>query len=212
MERIPIPGYPGCLIANDGTIWGPSGNVLTQRINRDGHVTVTIRGKTRLVHKLLLITFVGPVPSGMETRHLDNNPANNDLSNLEYATHAVNMADKKTFGTVRGEKNPAALLTEEQVREIWMLPHQRAYKVAEKYGLDHSTIHLIWKRKHWGYLDLPELPPQPVRKLTEGNVREILGLRGKESAQSLAKRFNVKYPYIHHLWKGKAWKHLQSAT
>ena len=38
------------------------------------------------VHRLVLITFVGPCPEGMECCHKDDNPLNNRLENLRWDT------------------------------------------------------------------------------------------------------------------------------
>jgi hypothetical protein len=49
-------------------------------------------------HALVMAAFVGPRPEGMDTRHLDGNPANNRLTNLAYGTRAENMRDKRRHG------------------------------------------------------------------------------------------------------------------
>lgn len=77
--------------------------VLKQSTIKGGYqvVTLYVAGKplTRLVHILVLEAFVGPKPLGMETRHLDGNPANNVLTNLTYGTPRENAADRDTHGT-----------------------------------------------------------------------------------------------------------------
>ncbi len=77
--------------------------IKSQRIHRDGYSTVKLcmpHGKVdRLVHQLVLETFVGPCPKNMETRHLDGNPANNRLENLKWGTLLENVADAVRHGT-----------------------------------------------------------------------------------------------------------------
>lgn len=61
-----------------------------------GHVSVALgRGNSYDVHYLVLRAFVGPRPKGFECRHLNGNPRNNKLSNLEYNTRSQNIRDKK---------------------------------------------------------------------------------------------------------------------
>lgn len=45
------------------------------------------------VHALVAAAFLGPRPDGMEVRHLDGDPLNNDLSNLIYGTSSQNNLD-----------------------------------------------------------------------------------------------------------------------
>lgn len=48
------------------------------------------------VHRLVLETFVGPCPEGMEARHYpDMDPSNNRLENLSCSTHRKNLADRE---------------------------------------------------------------------------------------------------------------------
>ena len=50
------------------------------------------------VHRLVALAFIGPLPDGLETRHLDDDPMNNRLSNLAYGTRLENVADMVRFG------------------------------------------------------------------------------------------------------------------
>ena len=52
-----------------------------------------------LVHVLVLSTFVGPRPDGMEVRHLDGNSLNNSLENLAWGTHKENTQDAFVHGS-----------------------------------------------------------------------------------------------------------------
>jgi HNH endonuclease/NUMOD4 motif len=124
--------------------------------NRQGRLQVTLckEGFTKRfqVHTLVLLTFVGPCPEGMECRHLDGNHLNNRLGNLEWATHEVNMRDKQRHGTeVRGEDHFKAKLTEVDVRQI------RASTATERelaftYAVSQVAIHYIRTRKTWKHV------------------------------------------------------------
>jgi hypothetical protein len=56
-------------------------------------------GKSYRVHRLVLEAFIGPLPDGMEVRHLDDDPNNNHLTNLVYGTRSENMHDRVSNGT-----------------------------------------------------------------------------------------------------------------
>ena len=60
-----------------------------------GHLSVVLGRGTpgKPVHQLVLLTFVGPPPDGEEVRHLDGDPTNNALSNLQYGTRTENILD-----------------------------------------------------------------------------------------------------------------------
>lgn len=51
------------------------------------------------IHRLVLETFVGPCPEGMEACHNNGNPADNRVENLRWDTHIANMADQRVHGT-----------------------------------------------------------------------------------------------------------------
>lgn len=51
------------------------------------------------VHRLIILTFEGPCPLGMEVRHLDGNADNSALANLAYGTRGENGRDKREHGT-----------------------------------------------------------------------------------------------------------------
>lgn len=53
----------------------------------------------RYIHHLVLETFVCPRPEGMYGLHLDDDPTNNDLSNLRWGTASENMHDRVRNGT-----------------------------------------------------------------------------------------------------------------
>lgn len=108
----PIPGYEGLYEASDmGRIrsldrvlrtargWDrkfPS-VVLKGAMDR-GYVRVALSDRNRnsrhfWVHRLILLSFVGPCPDGMETLHGEGGPSDNRLVNLRWGTSAENNQD-----------------------------------------------------------------------------------------------------------------------
>lgn len=79
------------------------------------YIRATVGGRpTALyVHRIVAAAFL-PKPSEGQTvvRHLDGNPANNDITNLAWGTQADNMADCIRHGrTLKGLKNPNIKMT-----------------------------------------------------------------------------------------------------
>ena len=108
-----------------GAKWAPiPGWELTHEVSRDGavrrldggHVSIwsvpagyvqvglTERGRRpekRSIHSLVLESFVGPRPNGAVVRHLDGNPSNNAIENLQWGTPAENAEDTIRHGRHR---------------------------------------------------------------------------------------------------------------
>ena len=101
----PIPGYPNYLVGTDGSVISEhtgklkepqqAGIYVRYGISRDG------KQHWLFAHRLVLLAFRGPCPPGMQSRHLDGNGKNNELSNLCWGTPKQNRADQKIHGTHR---------------------------------------------------------------------------------------------------------------
>ena len=110
---LPIPGMNGRYDVSDhGNIrsWVstrvPTPHLLTPIVRSRGHLAVKIapeagaRAKHMLIHRLVLLAFVGPPPfEGSEVRHLDGDPTNNAIANITYGTRSENEMDKRQHGT-----------------------------------------------------------------------------------------------------------------
>lgn len=72
--------------------------ILKQHITKDGYPSISLGGKNRTkksIHQLVAMAFLGHIPNGlaMQVNHIDGNPLNNNLSNLEVVTARYNTAD-----------------------------------------------------------------------------------------------------------------------
>ena len=109
--------------------------------------------RSYFVHRLVLLTFVGPRPAGMVVRHFpDRNPNNNCLSNIQYGTPKENSADQLFHGTAtKGQRNGCAKLTDDDVKAIKEALSKGAVgsQVAKKYKVSRSTISLINVNRAW---------------------------------------------------------------
>lgn len=184
-EHRDIPGYPGYRVGDDGTVWtrrrkgcvpGVAGPWRPMKLfeQRSGHLFVSLSNgvkgeeKWKRVHRLVLLAFVGPCPDGLQGRHLDGNPKNNNLSNLRYGTRLENAADAIRHGaTARGERNGCAKLTREQVLDLRddADDGMTCDQLAAKYGVTRTTANLAARRINWGWL--PERPRRCDAALVE---------------------------------------------
>lgn len=78
-------------------------NLKTRPFGIGGYLRISLQTPdgikvTHLAHRLVMLAFVGPCPAGMEVRHMDGDPTNNQLSNLRYGTSKDNANDKKVHG------------------------------------------------------------------------------------------------------------------
>lgn len=173
-EFAPLKGYEGLYeISTFGTVTSlarttspecgkkqtTKSRVISQQDNGHGYKTVRLykENKQRIayVHRLVLETFIGECPKGMEACHNNGYRWHNHLSNLRWDTKAGNHADKFAHGTIRnGEKARAAKLTAEKVIEI----RNRIYGGAEQdflaraFGVSQSSISDIATRKTWKHI------------------------------------------------------------
>jgi hypothetical protein len=180
---------------------------------------------TDMIHRIVMRTFVGPPPSGMEVCHEDNDKSNNRLSNLRYGTHASNQADMARHGaSARGHKNYNTILTPEQVQDIRrdVLCGMLLRIVALKYRVCAGTVSAIMCGKVWSHLPLPpdlvgvtrpnnqsKGTDTSLAKMSEITVREIRRcFANGESQPSLAARFGISQTTVSCIVLRKTWKHV----
>jgi hypothetical protein len=143
---IPHGRHKGCVKTLKGRMLLLASTVrgyLFVGLARDGGVL------QREVHILVASAFIGPRPEGYHLHHKDGDHTNNRPENLEYLLgrehHSLHS---------RGEKNNRSRLVPEQVREIRrLLAEGRTQKsIADMYGVNEVSVHLIYKGKHWAHL------------------------------------------------------------
>jgi hypothetical protein len=166
----PIDGWPGYFITDDGRILSqrnrfgkpmPSGmvRVLAGYVMPKGYhaALLCVSGKRRhvLTHRLVLEAFVGPCPSGMECRHLDGNPENNNRSNLEWGTPQQNAADKESKRTaIKGARHKLAKLNDLKVHAVrdLRLAGWTHSEIAALFETSRSAVTLVLAGKSWSHI------------------------------------------------------------
>lgn len=105
------------------------------------------------VHALVLRTFRGDKPSlRHECAHLDGNPDNNRLDNLQWKLPVENAADRIRHGTqTRGIRYGLHKLDEDKVREIRAAPGSQR-EVGKRFGVSQSMVHRIRSGLAWRHV------------------------------------------------------------
>lgn len=172
-EEIGVVGADGYFVRRDATVWSrrtstgttdytmPPKPIAIYRIPYGMHYSVfcvrpTPNGKVKCLylHRVVHEAFIGPIPEGMEVRHLDGNTLNNTPDNLSCGTHQENMDDRSRHGTTRkGNGCHQTKLRDENVPGIHILYRagltQR--EVGQAFGLNQVTVGRILRgeiRKH----------------------------------------------------------------
>jgi HNH endonuclease len=122
-----------------------------------GYGAIFYNGHSTTTHRAAWILNNGELEKGLEVCHAcDNRPCIN-LRHLFAGTHIENMQDcarKGRHGNVSGAESPAAVLTEDQVREIRFIywPNTKGFGcrvLARRYGVTESTITRIVNNQCW---------------------------------------------------------------
>ena len=165
----PIPHWPDYFADVLGFIYSmkawPWNTKLPQRPRKlksresSGHHYIYLSRNGQLyqvpVGRLILETFVGPCPEGMECCHGSKGKLDDSLDNLCWATHKKNMGEDTLRDNVRarGEKNGHAKLNCEKV--LWARSQagkMMQKQIAKKLGVAQSTIAMIVTRRTWAWL------------------------------------------------------------
>jgi len=118
---LPIANHTDYQVSNLGQVRSNKYGVwrlLTPRRKRRGYLNVALCKKGHAsnhdIHTLVLTTFVGPRPEGLVCCHLDSDPSNNCVTNLEWNTQSENNRQCSQAGRYVGSRK----LTEGEVRTI----------------------------------------------------------------------------------------------
>lgn len=149
-----IPDYEGLYQASDqGRIYNVvTGRIIGKKPKYDSsYVAVHLRKNGRLVraanvHQLVMETFVGECPEGMEVHHKNDVKHDNRLENLEYITHRDNIRKAVESGKLprhsRQTKNEVMKLYDMgwlpiKIADYLGITHQRVSQILKAVGIQH---------------------------------------------------------------------------
>lgn len=143
--------------ANECWLW-------TGYLNASGYgrmfISHDVKPTNILSHRLSYQMHVGPIPDGLHICHTCDTPPCVNPKHLYAGTDADNVADRINRGRSRhhrpiGVLHPAAILTDEKVREILLATNERTVVLAEKYGVKPGTIYSVRERRAWKHVSFP---------------------------------------------------------
>ncbi len=168
-----IEGFPRYQAGSDGTIRsnyttgryarnkiGPW-QILKPSLSNNGYLALVLyrdnKRFSRTCHRVILETFVGKAPPGMECRHLNGIRTDNRLENLTWGTRRENVTDRIHHGKrcgCPGESHPCSKLKNEDVIEIRKLRKEglSQRKVARMFKISQSTVGRIALGETWKHL------------------------------------------------------------
>lgn len=154
------------IIKNNGSTYNRIGKILKPGIQSKGYKNVVFSrvGKfyQQKVHRLVGINFIDNPENKPQINHIDGNPSNNNVDNLEWATASENISHAYRIGLAyikSGEKNGMHKLTQTQVDEIRNIAQIRGKHYGRKelaiyYNVSEGTIKEIItrRRNRWANL------------------------------------------------------------
>lgn len=225
----PVLGYEGFYSASDAgrirrekTITrAKAGHVM--KLTSKTYVSVGLsragRVKTCRVHRLIWEAFNGAIPQSLVINHIDGNPWNNNLKNLDCVTVQENIlhAFRVLGRTPTGEK-----LTAKKVTTIRKARAAGASlkTLAQRFGVTGACIAHVATGKTWKHAGGPIIPPrahtqiakQVAARISDNDVLRIIKRynAGKASALELASEYDVNVRTIYNWVQGRARVHLNS--
>jgi hypothetical protein len=123
--------------------------------NEDGYGKLRDGQSTTSTHRISWEIHFGEIPEGMLVCHKCDNPPCCNPAHLFLGTYLDNSTDKINKGRDNhssGENHPGAKLTWDKVRNIrkeYIPGKFGCRRLANKYGIDRSTVYDIISNKNW---------------------------------------------------------------
>lgn len=189
--------------------------------DKRGYGKITIQWISYRAHRLAYFIATGKDPGHFEVCHTCDNPSCCNPLHLWLGTTADNAADMIGKGrSLKGIKNPAAILTEDEARAIINDPRS-GRTLAKEFGVKLSTVKAIKNNLLWRHIEretphdsaaayqrnLARGTKSPGAKLTEDQVREIR--KDPRIHRLIAKDFGVAIATVQAIKAGRKWKWLK---
>jgi hypothetical protein len=113
------------------------------------------RQKAMLIHRLVLETFRGLCPDGMESCHNNGDRSDNRFQNLRWDTHRSNIQDNRLHDSLlRGEKIGTSKLQPGEVLAIRAIHKcgKSLKSIAKAFGVSDTMAGKIVHRKAWTHI------------------------------------------------------------
>lgn len=141
------------------------GKILSPKTKNNGYkeLNLTINTQTNksfYVHRLVVETWIGEIPSKMTINHIDGDKSNNNLSNLEIVSYSDNMkhAYKLGLNKIKPKKGEDHALSKTNEKEVLKIrkehkKHRSIKQLLQDYPhLAKGTLTKIVYRQSWKHI------------------------------------------------------------
>ena len=138
--------------------------IWMRAVDSSGYGALKVRGRKLNAHRYSYELHYGTIPDGLDVCHRCNTRLCVNPAHLYVGTRKQNVADSIAAGTYhflsggganqKGEKNPHATLTNEEVLEIYQRAWsgERLQKIADDYGIVKSVVVRIKHGERWAHI------------------------------------------------------------
>lgn len=137
-------------ISCDNKMWLKKGKIMSQHTHSIGYKRISLHKNSvkhkLLVHRIVATAFISNPDNKPDINHIDGNPQNNYVGNLEWITESENTQHAYNLGLMKprsGINNPMAKLTLRDIEIIKMLYCNKRLSqrnIARQFGVSNTTI------------------------------------------------------------------------
>jgi len=196
----PIPGFPDYEASTDGRIRSfkrSKPHILRPHVDERGHAGLGLCKNDEVhrchVARLILLTFVGPAPTGHTCHRKNGDRSDNRLDNLHWALYQPELTKNKVVEIREKRKSGTAF-----------------YTLAHEYDLGIHVISGICRGETYIWCGGPIVEPyeirgtyRPARISNEDAVRIYHRVRNGETRTAIAEEYNVNISTISKIASGK---------
>ena len=170
MEWRDVKGYDGLYqVSDDGQVRSMDrvctgkrnraikGKVLKQTKTSTGYLKVELckdgRKISTKVHRIVAMAFIENPDGKPNINHIDNNPLNNNVKNLEWCTQKENMIHARKIGAIKKKIMPR-IATDEVIDSILEehIPYDREHSIraiCRRKGISDATVYTAIQRRSY---------------------------------------------------------------
>lgn len=219
----PIPGFSNYAISDDGLIYSKLRKVLIRKtFNQNNYVVATIIDDNgyrapRRIHRLVYMTYIGPIPVDMILDHKDGKKYNNRSTNLEAVYQHENIKRAFDIGLIDrrweiDDIHKICKMLEENIPSKKILKSIQLSGHKNYRDLTMLIHNLINQKQHcqiskgYNIKNYNSALNKKDRVLSESKVIEIWNNLGRQTIKDLSLQYNVSTSTISKIRDGKTWK------
>jgi len=139
------------MVWNGKGTYSKKGRILKQSKSINGYMYVSIKANGKFIkqriHRLVAQTFISNPDNLPEVNHKDNNPLNNNVSNLEFCTHKYNTTYREKYGTPAKECVPKSPVFAVNLSTLEVLHFSSQHEAGRELEIFQSHINAVIKGK-----------------------------------------------------------------